>query len=237
MRKPVTLIAGQFGSRHLGTEPHLAAAMQLTSKDAPTALYVGAANGEYPSLGTKLCGLIAAAGAAHVVWPKLAARRPERAAARAALGAADFVLFGGGDVEAGMDVLRESDLVDELRLAAQRGVVFAGISAGAILLGERWVRWPHDEAGDHEAETFECLGVAPCSLDTHGEGDDWREARVFVAARAREAGRESKVYGIPSGGALIVGNGKMRARGAAVPVFVAGPSRAAHIEATLDAEA
>jgi hypothetical protein len=108
------------------------------------------------------------------------------------------------------------------------------MSAGAIMLGERWVRWPRADAGDDEAETYECLGIAPCCIDTHGEGDEWRETRSFASVRARELGRKAKAYGVPSGGALIVaGSGKMQARGRPVPVFTALPRTEATIERTL----
>ena len=237
LRKPVTLIAGKFGSRHFGTRPYLEAAVQLTRKEAPLALYIGAASGDDESFGTALCGLIAVAGAADVVWPKLAMRRREAGAARTALERADFVFIGGGDVEAGMDVLRGAKLVANLRAAAARGVVFAGMSAGAIMLGERWIRWPRADATDAEAETYECLGIAPCALDTHGEGDRWGEARSFASVRARELKRKAKSYGIPSGGALVVrSGGRMHARGEPVPVFAASPRGAATIERTLPAE-
>ena len=234
MRKPVTLIAGQFGSRHFGTRPYLEEALRLTRKEGPTALYVGAANGDDDSFGTSLCALIAAAGAADVAWPKLSVRPRQKAAACTALERVDFVFIGGGDVEAGMDVLRSAQLVANIHAAAARGVVFAGMSAGAIMLGKRWIRWPHEDAGDDEAETYECLGLAPCSLDTHGEGDDWREARSFAAVRTRELGRKARVYAVPSGGALVVGSGgRMHARGEAVPVFTALPRRAAKLERRL----
>jgi peptidase E len=163
--------------------------------------------------------------------------RRARAPARNALEHIDFIFVGGGDVEAGMAVLRDADLVVPLGAAAVRGAVFVGMSAGAIMLGERWVRWPHAEASDEEAETYECLGLAPCSLDTHGEGDDWRETRSFAAVRARELGRKAKVYAVPSGGALIVSSsGKMRACGQPVAVFAARPRGEAEVERTLPIE-
>ena len=169
MRKPVTLIAGQFGSRHFGTRPYLEAAVKLTRKEAPLALYIGAASGDDETFGTALCGLIAA--------------------------------------------------------------------AGAIMLGERWIRWPRADASDAEAETYECLGIAPCALDTHGEGDDWAEARSFAAVRALELKGKAKAFGVPSGGALLArGGGKMLARGEPVPMFAAKPRHAATIERTLPAE-
>jgi hypothetical protein len=105
------------------------------------------------------------------------------------------------------------------------------------MLGQRWIRWPHAEATDAEAETYECLGVAPCTLDTHGEGDGWGEARSFAAVRARELERKAKAYGVPSGGALLVSSsGKMRALGQPVSVFAAKPRDTATIEGTLPAE-
>ena len=237
MRKPVTLIAGKFGSRHFGTRPYLKAAVELTRKEAPLALYIGAASGDDETFGTALCGLIAAAGAADVVWPKLSKRRREAKVAHEALGRADFVFVGGGDVEVGMDVLRSAKLVKDLRAAADRGVVFAGMSAGAIMLGERWIRWPRADATDAEAETYECLGIAPCALDTHGEGDDWAEARSFATVRARELKAKAKAFGVPSGGALLARRGgRMLARGEPVPMFAARPRHAATIERTLPAE-
>lgn len=237
MRKPVTLIAGEFGSPHFGTSPHLEEAVRLTRKEAPRALYIGAASADDETFGTALCALIGAAGASDVFWPKLTKRPRDKSVAHKALARVDFVFVGGGDVEAGMDVLRRAQLIAELRAAAARGVVFAGMSAGAIMLGERWVRWPRADATDDEAETYECLGLAPCALDTHGEGDRWGEARSFAAVRARELKRKARAFGIPSGGALVVrGGGKMHARGKPVPVFVASPRGAATIERTLPAE-
>ena len=236
MRKPVTLIAGQFGSRHFGTRPHLEAALRMTRKKAPSALYIGAASGDDEQFGTALCALITAEGAADVAWPKLAKRARDKAAARKALEGVAFVFVGGGDVEAGIDVLRRAKLVADLHAAAARGVVFAGMSAGAIMLGQRWIRWPRPDAGDDEAETYECLGLAPCSLDTHGEGDGWPEARSFAAVRARELEGKAKAYAVPSGGALVVsGGGKMHARGKAVAVFAALPNKAAAKERSLPA--
>jgi peptidase E len=237
LRKPVTLIAGEFGSPHFGTRPHLEAAMRLTRKAAPKALYLGMASGDDASFGTALCALLGAAGAVDVFWPKLAKRPRDKSVARKVLDRVDFVFVGGGDVEAGMDVLRRAQLIAPLRAAAARGVVFAGMSAGAIMLGLRWIRWPHADATDDEAETYECLGVAPCTLDTHGEGDGWGEARSFAAVRARELQRKANAYGIPSGGALVVSSsGKMRALGEPVSVFAAKPRDTATIERTLPAE-
>lgn len=238
MRKPTTLIAGKFGSRHFGTKPYLSDAVRLTGRDKPVALYIGAASGDDRSFGSALSKLLKGAGVRKVVWPKLSKRKnKDTSSARAALGEADLVFVGGGDVEAGVHALRDAHLVGDLHAAAKRGVVFVGMSAGAIMLGERWIRWPREGAGDDEAETFECLGVAPCSLDTHGEGDGWGETQSFAAVRARELGKKARAYGVPSGAALVIGtDGTFQARGDAVTVFAALPNRKAKVEKQLEVD-
>lgn len=233
MRKPVTLIAGQRGNAHFGTRPYLREALQATGARHPSALYIGAANGDDRGFGEALCVLLKMAGAERVFWPKLKERRM-RAKTVAILEEADFVFVSGGDVEEGMRVLQGADLVAPLHAAAARGATFAGMSAGSIMLGKRWIRWPHAHAKDDEAETYECLGIAGCSLDTHGEDDDWNEARAFVSVRANELGKKAYAYGIPSGGALVVAaGGQARALGAPCKLFVATPQRAAKLDSVL----
>ena len=131
--------------------------------------------------------------------------------------------------------LREAGLVDAVHAAADRGAVFAGMSAGAIMLGKRWIRWPSAESGDDEAETYECLGVVPLALDTHGEGDDWREAQSYASVRARELGTSVRAYGVPSGGALVIDPaGRIEAHGVPAAVFAAMPNRQVRLEQTLE---
>ena len=75
MRKPTTLMAGKFGSRHFGTKPFLADALRLTGKDKPIVLYLGAANGDNRDFGTALSRIVKTAGAHKVLWPKLAGEK------------------------------------------------------------------------------------------------------------------------------------------------------------------
>jgi cyanophycinase-like exopeptidase len=236
LRKPATLIAGKFRSRNFGTKPYLADAFRLTGKDRPLALYIGTASGDDRPFGTALVDVLETAGACGVLWPKLTGRTKERDRALEALEKVDLVFVGGGDVEAGVDALRDADLSEPLHAAARRGAVLAGMSAGAIMLGERWIRWPNADAGDDEAETYACLGLVPCSFDTHGEDDEWSEARSFAAVRARELQKKVDVLGVPSGAALVIdADGSMRARGAPVVVLAAMPNRQAALVRTLEA--
>ena len=234
-RKATTLIAGKFGSRHFGTKPYLADAVKRTGKHNPAVLYVGAASGDDPTFGSALGKLLTAAGAGRVLWPKLASRRQQSSQMRQALTEVDVVFVGGGDVEAGMDLLRGADLLDDFHAAADRGAVFAGMSAGSIMLGVRWIRWPNADAGDDEAQTYECMGIVPVALDTHGEGDAWGEARSYAAVRARELGKKARAYGVPSGGALVIDpRGRIEAHGVPAAVFAALPNRKARLEETLE---
>jgi cyanophycinase-like exopeptidase len=229
-------MAGKFGSSDFGTKPFLADALRLTGKEQPVVLYVGVASADNREFGRALSAVMHEAGAHRVLWPKLGRSKRQAARARAALEDADLVFVGGGDVEAGMRALAGAELVDDFRAAAGRGTVFAGMSAGAIMLGERWIRWPDKHASDDEAQTYECLGIAPCALDTHGEGDDWRETRSFAAVRARELGKEVRAFAVPSGAALVVEpDGLIRARGENVTVFAALPHEKAKIAETLEA--
>ena len=237
MSKSTTLMAGKFGSKNFGTKPYLREAFERTGAAKPSLVYIGAASGDNRAFGTALCAIARLSGAHAVHWPKLAGKKKESALARELLGEADGVFIGGGDVEEGIKTLHETDVADALREAHGRGAVFCGMSAGAIMLGERWVRWPHEDASDAEAETFPCLGIVPFSLDTHGEGDGWLETRSFATVRARELGAVARAYGIPSGGALLSsGDGRPRALGVPAQVFAAHPGKKAHALADLPVE-
>ena len=93
MRKPTTLMAGKFGSRHFGTKPFLADALRLTGKDKPIVLYLGVANGDNREFGAALSRIVKTAGAHKVLWPKLAGVK-KNGAAREALEEADLVFVG-----------------------------------------------------------------------------------------------------------------------------------------------
>ncbi|HVO30095.1 MAG TPA: Type 1 glutamine amidotransferase-like domain-containing protein, partial [bacterium] len=163
-----------------------------------------------------------------VLWPRVTGKKKDPDAMRDALKKAHVVFVSGGDVEEGMRVLTELDLVGAVRASAKRGAVCVGISAGAIMLGDRWIRWPHAKATDDEAETFDCLEIAPVTLDTHGEKDGWGEIRSYVAVRARETKKTVTGYGIPSGGCLrVTQNAHVSAHGEPAQAFRAKPGATA----------
>ncbi len=90
-----------------------------------------------------------------------------------------MVFISGGDVEAGMEVLEERQILPFLRELFERGKPFFGSSAGSIMLGRQWVRW-EDPDDDATANLFPCMGFAPIVCDTHGEAEGWEELRALL---------------------------------------------------------
>ncbi len=149
-----------------------------------------------------MAGLVEAAGPCTFRLAPVVGRGARAGAAREVIGAADLVFVGGGDVELGMRRLLERDLTGTLREKHGAGAPFFGISAGAILLGRRWIRW-RDPDDDASAEPFDCLGLAPVLCDCHGEEDGWAELRALLRLEAGNA----LGHGIRAGAALRVGAG------------------------------
>ena len=82
---------------------------------------------------------------------------------RAHLQEQDIVFVGGGNTKSMLALWREWGLVDELRRAYERGVLLAGISAGAICWFEQGVT--DSLAG--KLGPLDCLGLLPGSCCPH----------------------------------------------------------------------
>ena len=159
-----------------------------TAQEKPLVAYVGAASQD--NFGFRKMISLALHGA-RVEPAKLASKTAKISAARQLLDECDLVFVSGGDVELGMNILRERGVDDDLRRLAKAGKPFLGVSAGAIMMSREWVRFPDDD--DTRAEPFECLGIAPVHVDCHSEDDDWSELRVLM----RLLPNGSVGYGIP----------------------------------------
>jgi cyanophycinase-like exopeptidase len=205
---PVHLLAGGPGTRGDAYRPLVAEILRSAGRPAQRVGYVGAATDDDPRFLGWMEDLVARAGPCTFQLAPVGGRRGGGGRrARQVLEAADVVLVGGGDVDLGMQRLLERDLVASLREKHARGTPFFGISAGAILLCQRWIRW-RDPGDDGSAELFDCLGVARVVCDCHGEEDRWSE----LLALLRLAGGSSLGYGLRSGAAL-----RVEADGAAEP--------------------
>jgi len=213
---PLYLIAGGRGSvRARGPDPLLKEVIQRVGVAKPSVAYVGAASGDNAAFRLMIAKLLQRAGAGTVTLAPLCGRRGSPAKAKAVLDSADLVFVSGGDVEAGMDVVRDRDMAGYLCSLYKSGKPFFGVSAGSIMLADHWVTWT-DPKDDSTAHTFPCLGCAPVLCDTHGEGDGWEELQALLTISPVGA----IGYGIVSGTALVIeSDGSITARGGEVDVF------------------
>ncbi len=196
--KPVYLMAGGRGSRGRGFDPVMQAIKQELAHKKPTIAYVGVASGDDRGFFKMIGNEIGKSLDCELVMPLIADKKADLDKAKHVLNAADAVFVSGGDVEAGMQVLADKDMVGFFGELYAKGTLFFGASAGAIMLAREWVRWP-DPDDDASAELFACLGMADLICDTHAEGDDWEELKAALALKAaKETG-----YGIPTGSCLV----------------------------------
>ena len=212
---PVYLLAGGGPSHRAAYHAVLAKALAGAGSVSPSVAYLGAASGDDRSFFRMMAGYLQAAGAGDVLLAPTVGVRGAPAKAIDVMEKASAIFVSGGDVEEGMKVLRERELVPHLARLQGAGKPFIGISAGSIMLAASWVCWS-DADDDDSAELFPCLGLAPVLCDTHGESEGWGELRTLV----RIAGPASVGYGIPSGGTLRVDrDGSVRAFGPPVKRF------------------
>jgi cyanophycinase-like exopeptidase len=200
VRGPVFLISGgQRMKKRKGPDPLLQAVIRRTGVRRPTIAYVGTASGDDDAFQFWFTRLFQKAGAGEVTLSPLCGERGDPEKAKAVLEASDLVFISGGDVEEGMRVLEEREMIGFLRHLYRSGKLFFGVSAGSIMLTLKWVRW-RDPHNDGNTELFSCLGLAPILCDTHGEGDGWEELKALLALSPTSA----IGYGIASGTAIVV---------------------------------
>jgi len=125
-----------------------------------------------------------------------------------------------------MEVLQAKDMVPFLDNLYQQGKPFFGISAGAIMLAARWVRWTDPDV-DSSAELFRCLGYAPIICDTHDEQGGWEELQAALMLEKEGV----KGYGLSSGSAVKVSpDGKVEALGGTIYQYARRGSKVVRIE-------
>ena len=209
--KPVFLIAGGMRRMPIRPDPIIQKVFQESGLESPSVAYIGTANGDAEDFFRYISSFLSEAGASSVSHVLITSEHADLDVAKDLLRMSDIVFISGGDVDEGIQILRDKKMVSFLRELCEEGKPFFGISAGSIMLAKEWVRW-RDPEDNSTAELFPCLGFAPILCDTHGEEDDWAELRVAV----KLAG-EKKGYGIPSGTALkVYSNGKIEALGGPV---------------------
>jgi dipeptidase E len=139
------------------------AILDLTGTDQPAVAFIPTATGDaplaivnfYASFGALPCR------ASHL---PLFARTPDL---RAYLAAQDVIWVGGGNTKSMLAVWRDWGLPELLREAYERGVVLAGVSAGAICWFEQGVT----DSWEGELRALDCLGFLPGSCCPHYSGE------------------------------------------------------------------
>jgi peptidase E len=197
-QQPLYLLAGGRGHSIMVTMMNVRNIINSIGKEKPEIAFVGAASMRDNWLIYALISMFIKVGCKCTIRRVLlAAKNADIEKAKAQLQKADVVLLSGGDVDVGMQILEEKQIVGFIQALAKQGKILIGISAGAIMMGRNWVRWS-DPKNDSTAAVFPCLGLVPFICDTHAEGDDWAELKMSL--QLEQPGITG--YGISSGAYL-----------------------------------
>ena len=208
--KPVYLLSGESYHHSKSRDPLIREMLGETGRANPSVAYIGTASDDDPGFFKVIRTLFERTGAGSVDLVPLAAPAADLSHARGLIESADVVFISEGDVDLGMRTLRERGVVELLRERFRAGTVFAGFSAGSILLSRQWIRW-HDPDDDNTAESFDCIGIVPLVCDMHDEADGWGELKQLL--RLRQVDGEIG-YGIPTSmGLRVQPNGTIEAIG------------------------
>jgi cyanophycinase-like exopeptidase len=214
--KPVYLLAGGRPASRKKQDTLLEAVYREYGITSPTVAYSGTASGDDRNFFNFISAELKNAGAGKITHAVIAPERADLKKAQAVLEAADIVFISGGDVEAGIEILQEKDMLGFLTGLYRQGKPFFGISAGAIMLADKWVRW-RDPDDEDSAELFPCLGFAPIICDTHDEQGGWEELQAALMLEKEGA----RGYGLASGTAVkVFPDGEVEALGGAVYQYV-----------------
>jgi peptidase E len=214
-KKPVYLIAGRQAARK-GPDPVLLKIYRESGKTSPVIAYSGTANGDDERFFTRMAEAFREAGAGKIEHVRLSSKKADIEKAKDTLTRADIIFISGGDVEVGMEGLKENNMAGFLTSLYEQGKPFFGTSAGAIMLAKEWVRWP-DPDDDSSAELFPCLGFAPIICDCHDEESGWEELRG--ALKLKEDG--IKGYGLSAGSTVkVFADGKVEVVAGTVNQYV-----------------
>jgi peptidase E len=217
IQQPVYLMAGGRGRTILTTFDNVRKLISSLNKQKPVIAFVGAASMKDNWLVYAFISLLIKARCrCRIERAVIAPAKADLNKAKAILQNADAVFMSGGDVEVGMQVLREKNMIGFLQDLAGSGKPFIGVSAGSIMLSEEWVRW-RDPKDDSTVELMPCLGIVHLICDTHAEKDDWVELKTAVQLKKKG----TTGYGITSGACLkAYPDGHLEAEAGAVERYV-----------------
>jgi peptidase E len=208
---------------------HFRTAIEEIGVPRPLVAYVGVASEDNAGFEKMLTTELTSTGA-RFKPARLASPTSSVAAAKKLLHECDLVFFSGGDVDLGMRLLAERGVLEDVRSLCRDGKPMFGLSAGSVMLGREWVRFPDDD--DARAEIFECIGAVPFHADAHSEDDDWSELRVLLGLLHKRGDKGMVGYGLMAKGGLSVEiRGKevsMRAMGTDIPRLLVRAGKVVH---------
>jgi cyanophycinase-like exopeptidase len=214
--KPVYLLGGGWSANRRANDLLVREAFRESGKESPSIGYVGAASDDDEGFFNRLAGMFRENGAGEVTHALLAADNADLSRAKTILRHSDMIYISGGDVDKGIQILKERKMINFLAGLYREGKPFLGLSAGSIMLAKEWVRWrdPDDNA---TAEIFPCMAFAPVLCDTHDEQGGWEELkRLLMLEKDGAVG-----YGIATGTALrVFPDGRAEALGGVVHRYV-----------------
>jgi peptidase E len=214
--KPLYLLAGGRSANRRANDLLIRDVFRESGKKSPSIGYVGTASDDDAGFFNHFADIFRENGAGEVRHALLAPDNADLSRARDILKHSDLICISGGDVDMGMQILEEKQMINFLAELYQEGKPFFGLSAGSIMLAKEWVRWrnPDDDAA---AEIFPCLRLAPVLCDTHDEEGDWEELKALLMIEKDGA----TGYGIATGTALrVFSDGRMEVLGGAVHQYV-----------------
>ena len=232
-QQPIYLLAGGRGHSIMTTMANVQKIIKGIGKEKPDIAYIGTASMKDNRLIYAVISVFIKAGC-NCRMQRVVIARPNADIdkAREIIQKADAVFFSGGDAEAGMQILKEKNLVVFFQELFRQGKLLIGVSAGTIMMSKEWVRWknPQDDAS---AELFTCLGLVPIICDTHAEADDWVELKTALQLEKSDI----TGYGISSGAYLkVYPDGRLGAESGSVARFARRNGKIERLDDLLPAE-
>jgi dipeptidase E len=158
--------------------------LRLTGKSRPRVCFVPTASGDLPDHIDKFYATFAQlrCEATHLsFFGRPSPRAIPLTSFRDALGECDAIYFGGGSTKSALAVWREWRADEVFRHVYSRGVLLAGMSAGAMCWFEAALTDSYWSAG---YQPLKGLGVLPGGCGVHYHSDPNRSLRLHAALQA-----------------------------------------------------
>lgn len=198
MRKKIYLLAGKTDSRKTLVD-QLSMVLGGSGAEHPSVAYIGTASGDSRIFMKFFERPLKAAGASSLTMAPLIGKKADIGKAEEILRTRDVILISGGEVEDGMQGL-PAEIRRLMKELLEEGKQYAGLSAGAIMMGKAWPHWEDEDRHPEEAVLFDCLGFTDLIFDAHAEDEGWPELKKAVEL----AGKGTYGWGIPTGEMAVI---------------------------------